>query len=115
MREIGAGVGSTGACVTFNTGARVASIGDTVGVPVGLVEEICVGSFVGGWVRICVGAFDGDSVVLLVGNVVFGSAGEVGDGVGVSIGATGGGCQTGASAQISLPPITSTGVISAHC
>lgn len=79
IREIGAGVGSTGACVTFISGALVASSGDTVGVPVGLVVEICVGAFVGGSVRICVGAFVGGSVVLLVGNIVFGSAGEVSD------------------------------------
>ena len=92
INEIGLAVASTGARV----GGFVCSTGDTVGVPVGAGTGASVGS--------CIGFRVGDTV----------TTGDL-DGAVVTRGTWVGDCSTGASLQISLPPITSIEAISKHC
>jgi len=91
----------------MDTGAFVGSTGDNVGVSVGLkgagitmdagdsVDWTGVGVFVGSFVElVTMGEIDGASDLEEASSI---------------------GCSSSASVQISLPPITPMGVMSAHC
>jgi len=100
--DTGFAVGSTGAVVTTSVGDVVGTTGDAVGIPVG--TAVASGK----------GATVGSCVSFVVGDAVFGTTGAIVGGV-ETRGTCVGDCSKGASLQISLPPITSTGAISEHC
>lgn len=84
-----------------------------------------IGAVVGAFVGTSVGSGKGAAIGVLVGSTVASGKGAIGAtlcgttgaivGAVVTRGASVGVCCKGASLQISLPPITSTDVISVHC
>lgn len=102
---IGSGVGDA---VIGVTGAAVTSTGCAVGDPVGASLASGTGAVVG----IAVAAATGEDVV---GAAVCGTTTGATVGSAVTTGTSVGACCKGAKLQISLPPITLTGVMSAHC
>lgn len=110
----------------MDAGAFVGSTGDNVGVPVGLkgagitmdigdsVDSTDVGVFVGSFVELDTRPNVGAIVVLTVRVGVPVAMGEI-EGTSDLNEASLVGCSSSASVQISLPPITPMGVMSAHC
>ena len=114
ISDTGFAVASTGAAVGI---AVEISVGSGKGSSVGVRVEVPVGvpvGIVGDPARFPVGTTVGNCVDFVVGEAVSEFPGTT-EGAEETRGASVGVCCRGASLQISLPPITLTGVMLAHC